>query len=170
MVATAPYAALVAPTGGLAGNVKTVPFVVTFDDVALVDEIDVIIGKLPAHALVIGGWLVSEDLDVGTEVLELDFGWAANGGAQTDTYVDPFGVSYDNSGYQASQTGLVDSGALLGDAVAGLPVPAGLNYRPILLAKPLYFKLQTNVLMHVEVPANTQAAGTLTLYVQYLLP
>jgi hypothetical protein len=170
MAATALHANYVAPTGGLAGNLKLVPFVVSFDDVALVDESEKVIGKLPAGALVVGGYLVTDDLDVGTEVLEIDYGWAANGAVETDGYTDPYGVVYTNSGYQASQTGFIDSAALLGDAVAGIPVPAGLNYRQILLPKPLFFKSETSVVQHVEVPANTQAAGNATLYLAYILP
>lgn len=169
MVATAPYADKVGSHAGLAGTVKRAAFVVNFDAVALTDEEDVTVGELPAHILVVGGHLVADDLDSSGTTLELDFGWAANGADQTDGYTDPQGVTYDNSGYQASQTGFVDSGALTAAAVTNV-LAAGINYRPILLSKPLYFKRETEVVMHVEALAATQAAGSATLYVDYLVP
>lgn len=170
MTATAPYADKVGGYNGLGGTLKVAPMVLNFDTTALVDESEVEVGRIPAHTLVVGGWLVADDLDTNaTETLELDFGWAANGADQTDGFTDPYGVVYENAGYQASQTGLIDSGVISGDAITDL-VAAGKSYRPVLLSKPLYFKRETDVVVHFEAIAATQAAGSATLYLSYLVP
>jgi len=45
--------------------------------------------KVPAGATVIGGFIQAVDLDTGTEELDIDFGWAANGAEVADP--DGFG-------------------------------------------------------------------------------
>src|SRR5687768_2318421 len=35
--------------------------------------------KVPKNATVIGGWLMGDDIDTGTEAFDMDLGWAANG-------------------------------------------------------------------------------------------
>jgi hypothetical protein len=169
MVATAPYAGGVGSHAGLAGTLKRQAFVINFDTAALTDEADIPAGHLPAHVLVTGGFFVADDLDSSGTTMELDWGWANNGADQTDGYVDPYGVSYDNAGYQASQTGFLDSGALTAAAVTNV-LAAGMNYRPVLLSKPIYFKRETQVVAHVEALAATQAAGSGTLYLDYMVP
>jgi len=48
---------------------------------------------LPAGAVVVGGRLVASDLDTnGTETLDLDLGWAANGGTGTYDALDADGL------------------------------------------------------------------------------
>src|SRR5436190_12624209 len=47
--------------------------------------------KVPAGAVVIGGWFRGEDIDTGTEALDIDIGWAANGGTTTPDAADPDG-------------------------------------------------------------------------------
>lgn len=169
MTATALTPAHVGSHAGLGGTVKLLPLTVSFNTDALVDESEVVAGKLPGHILVVGGRLVADDLDTGSKALELDWGWAANGADQNDGYTDIYGNVYTNAGYQASQTGFVDSGALGGDAVTDI-MAAGKNYRPVLLSKPLYFKTETSVIMHIEAIAATQAAGNATLYLEYIIP
>lgn len=39
--------------------------------------------KVPAGATVIGGQFIADDIDTGTEALDLDIGWPANGGSGT---------------------------------------------------------------------------------------
>ncbi len=60
--------------------------------------------KVPAGATVIGGWLQGADIDTGTETLDIDIGWAANGTDNADT--DGFG----------------NFGVLTGDVSVHLPV------------------------------------------------
>lgn len=60
--------------------------------------------KVPAGATVIGGFIQAVDLDTGTEELDIDFGWAANG---TDA---------------ADEDGFGNMGVLTGDVSVHLPV------------------------------------------------
>jgi len=60
--------------------------------------------RVPKGATVIGGFIQADDLDTGTEELDIDFGWAANG---TDA-ADPDGFG--------------NMGVLTGDASVHLPV------------------------------------------------
>ena len=68
--------------------------------------------KLPQGAVVIGGWVMGDDLDTGTETLDMDIGWAANGVDAADP--DGFG----------------NLGVWTGDAVANLK-PVASNYFPL---------------------------------------
>ena len=62
--------------------------------------------KLPAGAVVLGGRVIGADLDTnGTETLDMDLGWAANGGSGTYDAVDA--------------DGLGNFGVWVGDAFAG---------------------------------------------------
>lgn len=170
MVATAPYADIIGAHAGLAGTLKVAPFTVTFDTAALTPEAVSDIGYLPAHALAVGGWLATSDLDTGDEALALNFGWRANAGAQTETWTDLAGVIHDNAGYQVDADGFLASGVLTGDAVTGVVGAAGSNFRPVLLPTPLYFARKTPVTMTVVAAAATQAAGSATLYLAYIIP
>lgn len=49
-------------------------------------------GWLPAGAKVVGGFIYATDLDTGTETLDIDFGWAANGGSGTYDAADSDGL------------------------------------------------------------------------------
>ncbi len=49
-------------------------------------------GYLPPGATVVGGNIYAVDLDTGTETLDIDMGWAANGGSLTDDAADPDGL------------------------------------------------------------------------------
>ena len=118
----------------------------------------------PANFLCLGGQWVTADLDTGTEALVMDLGWAANGGG-SETYKADDGTVYTNAASTASAAGLVDSAVLTGDAVTDL-IAAGVNYRPILLARPLLFTRPTLIQVTANVAAATFAAGwtTATLY------
>lgn len=48
--------------------------------------------RLPAGARVLGGFLFAGDMDTGTEALDMDIGWAANGGTGTYDSADPDGL------------------------------------------------------------------------------
>jgi hypothetical protein len=49
-------------------------------------------GWLPAGAKVTGGFIYATDLDTGTEAMDMDLGWAANGGSGTYDAADPDGL------------------------------------------------------------------------------
>jgi hypothetical protein len=68
--------------------------------------------RVPAGARVLLAWFTGVDLDTGTEELDIDFGWAANGAEDADT--DGFG----------------NMGVLSGDtfATGNLTMEAGLCY------------------------------------------
>ena len=105
--------------------------------------------KVPAGAVVLGGFLRHEDIDTdATETMDLDVGWAA----------DPDG--FGNFGVQT------------GDAVAGY-LPEGGVLLPLngtLKDGPVTFTSETTInITCVDDPA-TFTAGTATLVVYYVVP
>lgn len=68
--------------------------------------------KVPRNVAVIGGWIAGADLDTGTEALDIDFGWEANGAES------------------ASTAGFGNMGVLDGDAVSQIIPVAGI-WRPL---------------------------------------
>lgn len=117
--------------------------------------------KVPAGAVIIGGQLYGADIDTGTEELDLDVGWAANGG--TGTYDD------------ADPDGLGNFGVITGDAfaagnvsnVAGISYPlAGLLVTGVL---PTFTK-ETTIQIVVNVDAQAGGTGLLSLVVYYVVP
>lgn len=108
--------------------------------------------RLPAGAVVIGGQFWTSDMDTGTEALDMDVGWAANG-------VEA-----------ASATGFVNAGILSGDAVTDIN-PAGVNMRLFnMSAGPISFTNETVVQVEANVAAATFAAGTIYVVVFYVVP
>jgi hypothetical protein len=71
---------------------------------------------VPAGTVLLGGFFYGADIDTGTETLDMDLGWAANGGSGTYDAADP--------------DGLGNLGVLTGDAFAtgNLSPVAGLIY------------------------------------------
>jgi hypothetical protein len=110
---------------------------------------------LPARSTVIGGYLQGSDLDTGTEELDINIGWLANGVESADT--DGFG-NFDT---------------LTGDAITELKPEAGI-YRPlggVLFAAaggPQFFTTETKIVGTVVTDAATLTAGKLTLVVFYV--
>lgn len=128
---------------------------------------------IPRRTIIFGGQITAADLDQGTEALDMDLGWAANGGASTDTYTFPHEVGEDadvaatdmtlsNAGYQADPDGLGNLGVWSGDGVTDL-FAAGQIYRPIVLTRPLYFSRDTKVQLEANVAANSFVAGDVTV-------
>lgn len=116
--------------------------------------------KVPAGATVIGGFFYGADLDTGTETLDMDIGWAANGGSGTYDSADP--------------DGLGNLGVLTGDAFAAGNVSpvAGLIY-PLsgLLATGVLptFTKNTTIQIEANAAAATFAAGSVSVVVFYVL-
>lgn len=117
--------------------------------------------RIPKNVLIHGGWFTGTDMDTGTEALDLDVGWAANGTAAAATYIGPDGTSWTDSGYTADPDGFVNSGVLTGDAIATDLVAAGVFWRPIILGKPLYFADDTMCQVEANAAAATLAAGNM---------
>lgn len=118
--------------------------------------------RLPAGAVVVGGHLYAADIDTNaTETLDIDVGWAANGGSGT----------YD----AADSDGLGNFGVINGDAFAtgNISNVTGVNY-PLngLLATGVLpsFTAETIVTVTFVAAAATFAAGSVSVVVYYVVP
>ena len=118
--------------------------------------------KLPAGAVVVGGHLYAADIDTNaTETLDMDVGWAANGGTGTYDAADP--------------DGLGNFGVFTGDAFATGNVSnvVGVNY-PLngLLATGVLpaFTAETTIQIVFNAVAATFAAGSVSVVVFYVCP
>lgn len=111
--------------------------------------------RIPAGAVVVGGYLIGADIDTGTETLDIDIGWAANGVEVADP--DGFG----------------NFGVSSGDVIVELiPVPG--IYRPfqgtLMTLGPQTFSAETTITGTVNAIAATFATGPLTCVVHYVSP
>lgn len=117
--------------------------------------------KVPAGAVILGGMFYCDDLDTGSEVMDLDLGWKANGGSGTFDSVDA--------------DGLANLGVLLGDVAApNLATAVGNVYN---LAGPIFgngdfptFTAETTIQVTANVAANSFTAGAVSCYVLYTTP
>lgn len=149
-------------TGGLAGTPKFAFGVYTISTALSANDL-IQICTLPKNAIVVDGFLRTDDIDTGTETLELDVGWAANGGASTATMTTSDGTTWTNAGNALSANGFIDSGVLTGDVITDVQ-KASMNSRRFELATgPKYFSEDT--IVQVKVTAAANATGTGTVYV-----
>ena len=123
----------------------------TYDIAAATADGDIIkLCRVPKGATVLGGWLIGEDIDTGTEAWDADLGWAANG-------VDA-----------ASVAGLGNFGTISGAAIDGNEVGI---YRPIggtiRTDGPITFGAETVIQLEVNTAANAGAVGRITVVVFY---
>ena len=117
--------------------------------------------KVPAGAIILGGKFYCDDLDTGTETMDMDVGWKANGGSGTYDTVDA--------------DGLADMGTLTGDTGApNLAAAAGLVYN---MAGPHFgngdfptFTRETTIQVTCVTKQATLAAGAMSVYVLYTTP
>lgn len=125
--------------------------------------------KLPKGALVVGGAFWATDLDDGSEAIDMDVGWADNGGSGATITVSD-GTEYTNGGGNDSDAdGFVNSGVLTGDVITDL-VAAGQNYRPFVMSGgPIYFSEETKVQVEANAAANSFVAGTIYVRVDYVV-
>lgn len=110
--------------------------------------------RLPAGATVVGGYLQAVDLDTGTEALDMDIGWAANG-------VDA-----------ADPDGLGNLGVLTGDAVTGIKPEAGLYYPlggVLFTAGPKTFSAETIIQVEANAAANAGGTGKMWVVIHYVM-
>lgn len=110
--------------------------------------------KVPAGAVIIGGWFGGDDLDTGTEELDIDIGYAANGVEEADP--DAFG----------------NLGVITGDAVAGYKPEVGILYPFFGTLKdgPVTVSKETTITGTVNVDAAAGGTGTSWVVVYYLNP
>lgn len=111
--------------------------------------------RVPKGATVVGGWWGGDDLDTGTEAMDIDIGWAANG---TDA-ADPDGFG--------------NFGVITGDVITDLKPVASVWYplQGVLLADgPKTFAAETIVQAVVNVAANAGGTGTINVVVYYVVP
>jgi hypothetical protein len=114
--------------------------------------------KVPAGAVLLGGWFYGDDLDTGTESLDMDVGWAANGGSGTYDAADP--------------DGLGNLGVLTGDAFAAGNVSpvAGLMY-PLsglfATGELPTFTRETTIQIEANAAGNAGHVGTVSVVVFY---
>ena len=151
---TATRAASTFPVGGVgeANSLKVATG--TYEIAANVEDGDIFeMCKLPANAVVVGGWVMGDDLDTGIETLDMDIGWAGNG---TDA-ADPDGFG--------------NLGVWTGDVSVHVPV-ASVYYplQGVLFASgPKKFSAETTVQVEANAAAATGGTGTLTVVVLYFM-
>lgn len=109
--------------------------------------------RTPKGATVIGGWIQGEDIDTGTEALDFDIGYAANGVDAADT---------DAWGNLGVVTG--DVSVQMPTGVAGIYIPfAGV----LATGGPKTLAAETLHQVLFNVAANAGGTGRLTMYVLY---
>jgi len=159
---TGARAATTFPPQGPGSATLVLPVFGSYSIAANVEDGDIFeLAKTPGGWLCLGGWVAAGDMDTGPEALDMDLGWAANGSSAEASIVAPWGTTYTDSGYTASATGLGNFGVWSGDAITDL-MPAGSNFRPIVLPTPLWFAYPTKIQLEVNVAAATFAAGSVT--------
>ena len=104
--------------------------------------------RLPAGAVVLGGYLRGEDIDSGTETLDIDIGWAANGVEAADP--DGFG----------------NFGVITGDVITEwkTEVSIFMPLNGVLKSGPVTFTNET--IIQGVVNAAAQAGGTGVIWLQ----
>lgn len=117
--------------------------------------------KLPAGARVVGGHLYMDEIDTNaTETLDIDLGWAANGGSGTYDSADP--------------DGLGNFGVLQGDAFANPSISATVGsvvpLSGVLADGDLpRFTRETQVQAVVNAAAATFTAGAISAVIYYVV-
>ncbi len=137
-------------SAGMGGNLKVAHGSYTI--AAAVEAGDIFeMCLLPAGATVIGGYVQGADIDTGTEALDFDVGWAANGAEALDA--DGFG----------------DLGTITGDVsvhlgAAGIYMP----FQGVLITTgPKTFTKETVVQITVNTASNAGHVGIVTVVVFY---
>jgi len=112
--------------------------------------------RVPANAVILGGFLYGDDIDTGTETLEIDVGYAANGTEAADP--DAF----------------LNSGVISGDAFAAgnLSNVAGICYPlfGVLKDGPLTLSAETIITGTITAAAQAGGTGTVSVVVWYVVP
>jgi hypothetical protein len=113
--------------------------------------------NLPSGAVVLGGMLIGEDLDTGTEALEIDIGTRTKGTAYGDSSADP--------------DAFLNSGVLTGDALADhSPAAKILVHFSEFGTGPKTLTVDTTVFATFTAAAVAGGTGTIWVRVDYLMP
>jgi len=127
----------------------------TYEIGAAVEDGDIFqMCRVPAGATVIDGFVRADDIDTGTEALDMDIGWAANGTEAADP------------------DGLGNLGVWTGDAVAGIK-PETCVYFPfngLLKDGPVTFTDETIIQLEANTASNAGHTGTVYVGVFYITP
>lgn len=132
---------------GMGGSLKVATGVYEIASALSADDI-VQFCKLPAGAVVVAGWFYGDDIDTGTEALEIDIG--------TSDDPDQF----------------LNSGVISGDVITDLKPVAGIVYPfqgTLLTAGPQLFTSETTIQGKVIAAANGGGTGTLSVVVFYFV-
>lgn len=114
--------------------------------------------RLPAGAVVLGGELRGEDIDTGTEALDIDIGWPANGGTGVGATADPDGFG--------------NFGVITGGAVTEWKPEVSI-FMPLngtLKSGPVTFDAETIIQGVVNAAANAGGTGVLWLVIWFVVP
>lgn len=154
--------ALQAPGHGLQGNVKAWYGKYTYTAAPSADDL-INLFKLPKNCLTLWGFMATDDIDTGTETLDIDVGFTSNGGGAA-TLIASDGTTWTNANDgTADPDGFLNGGVLTGDAITDLK-PAGTNWRPFMHETgPKFFSQET--LVQAKIIAAANAGGTGTVYV-----
>lgn len=131
----------------------------TYEIAANVEDGDIFeMCKVPAGAVVVDGFIRADDLDTGTETLDMDIGWAANGGSGTYDSADPDGFG--------------NLGVWTGDAVTDVKPETQIWYpfNGLLKDGPVTFTNETTIQLEANAAAATGGTGTVYVGVYYLVP
>jgi hypothetical protein len=109
--------------------------------------------RLPAGAVVIGGYFAATDIDTGTETLDIDLGWAANGAEVADS------------------DGLGNFGLISGDS-PGVDITNGLtaNTRRLSFTSFPTFTRETIIQAQCVAVAAAGGTGTIAVVIEYVVP
>jgi len=133
---------------------------VTFDtDVTLAAALTVSVVRVPAGARVVAGYVYGADIDTGTEALDFDIGWAANGGTGTFDEADPDGFG--------------NLGVITGDVIADFKPVAGIfvPFQGRLLTEGVVsFTKRTTLELLFNADANAGGTGLMTMVAFYYVP
>ena len=138
---------------GVYGNLKTAYG--QFTVVAAPKDGDIFeMCRIPANATVVGGTFYAYDLDAGSEAIDMDIGWAANGAESADP------------------DGFLNAGTLTGDAITGYKPETGtiMPFGGVLLSSGFHkFTRETLVQIEVNTAANSFSTGVIGVIVHYLM-
>lgn len=127
----------------------------TYEIGAAVEDGDIFeMCRVPAGAVVIDGFVRGDDIDTGTETLDMDIGWAANGSDAADP--DGFG----------------NLGVWSGDAVTDVrpEVQIWYPFNGVLKDGPKTFVNETVIQLEANAASNAGHTGTVYVGVYYLVP
>ena len=139
------------PSHGLGNNVKVAMASLELGTALAANDV-LNMSKVPAGAVVFMGWIMGDDIDTGTETLDIDAGWLAN----DDEVADPDGFG--------------NFGVITGDAITGIKPEVGI-YMPLggvlRTDGPKLFTAETTLSLDVNAAAAAGGTGTLTLLALY---